>query len=121
LPKLGSRGTFIQYPEEAQEAISQQQNEYKPGTHNSQRIDVSLEKWSNFVATFKDNCFLSSVKACARNRQSVIGDVKKAPKDHSWPSMFKKKVRQKPTPVVSELSDVLILEHERMEQTNDGC
>jgi hypothetical protein len=35
--------------------------------------------------------------------------------------MFKKKVRQKRTPVVSELLDVLILEHARIERTSDEC
>jgi hypothetical protein len=35
--------------------------------------------------------------------------------------MFKKKVRQKRTPVVAELPDVLILEHGGMERTNNGC
>jgi len=103
LPKLGSRGTFIQYPKEAQEAQSQQQYENEPRAHSPERIDVPLVKRSNFVATFKDNRFLSCIKAGADYRQSVIGDVKKAPNDHPWPSMFKKKVRQTRTPVVPEL------------------
>src|SRR6266498_1206890 len=83
-------------PHDEQYRWNEPQNQKEPGAYLSERVDVTLEKWSEFVAAFEDNLLIYAgmVEPGTGERQGEIGHEQNNPDAHTRPEMLRNEIGQ---------------------------